>query len=38
MNCFNCSWNCKFEIRNGSYVCIDKIETEEIIKNLKKLI
>tara|TARA_B100000989_G_scaffold289814_1_gene262188 strand:- start:12955 stop:14109 length:1155 start_codon:yes stop_codon:yes gene_type:complete len=38
MNCFNCSWNCKFEIRNGSYACIDKIETEEIIKNLKKLI
>ena len=38
MNCFNCHWNCKFKIQNENYLCIDKIQIEEIIKNLKKLI
>jgi len=38
MNCFNCNWNCKFKIQNKTYMCIDKIQTKEIIKNLKMLI
>lgn len=38
MNCFNCHWHCKFEIQNGVYACINKIEITEIINNLKKLI